>query len=283
MRQAEHQQVLSALREQLATAQAAAREGSGEVATLQRLMKEQAEAAREQRVGELMALAARRISQLALSRGWQAWVGQYEAVVRQRRLLRGVAGRLSKPKLTACFRHWLSDWETAERATEQARAAGQVAALRQAEHQQVLSALREQLATAQAAAREGSGEVATLQRLMKEQAEAAREQRVGELMALAARRISQLALSRGWQAWVGQYEAVVRQRRLLRGVAGRLSKPKLTACFVEWRRDWEVCMPPGSAVCGHHSMCGDVCGYCLPRLSSCSLQTGGATGGAAGS
>eukprot|EP00966_Prymnesium_polylepis_P096744 2241312-Prymnesium_polylepis.1 len=64
---------------------------------------------------------------------------------------------------------------------------------------------------------------------MEEQQEAAREERVAELMRVAARRISQLALSRGWQAWWEQYEFQARQRRMLRGAAARLTKPKLAA------------------------------------------------------
>ena len=31
-----------------------------------------------------------------------------------------------------------------------------------------------------------------------------------------------------------------RQRRMLLAAAGRLTRPKLACCFVEWRREWEA-------------------------------------------
>eukprot|EP00966_Prymnesium_polylepis_P265022 6123019-Prymnesium_polylepis.1 len=186
-----------------------------------------------------MKVAARRISQLALSRGWQAWWEQYELQARQRRMLRGAAGRMMRPKLSACFVEWRRDWEAAERAAAQRRRAEA-----RGESERELLEVKQQLAEAkrqleQALQQRDSG-ADEAKRLLAKQQEAAREERVAELMKMAARRISQLALSRGWQAWWEQYELQARQRRMLRGAASRLTKPKLAACFSEWHRDWEA-------------------------------------------
>ena len=70
---------------------------------------------REKRVQHLQAVAARRICQIAISSCWNAWLDNYLEFVRQRGLLRGAGARLTKPKLTACFKHWLHDWEHAEK------------------------------------------------------------------------------------------------------------------------------------------------------------------------
>ena len=67
---------------------------------------------------------------------------------------------------------------------------------------------------------------------------AAREKRVVDLMALAGRRLKQLGLSRGWLTWVALWEAQSHQRRVLRAAAGRMMKPKLSMCFMEWRQSW---------------------------------------------
>ena len=56
---------------------------------------------------------------------------------------------------------------------------------------------------------------------------------------MAARRLGHRDLSRGWTAWydlaaVGRY-----QRSMLRSVASRLAKPKLSRAYVHWRQDWD--------------------------------------------
>ena len=43
------------------------------------------------------------------------WLDQYLFTVRRQQLLAGAAARLTKPKLTACWRHWQHDWEEAQR------------------------------------------------------------------------------------------------------------------------------------------------------------------------
>ena len=71
-------------------------------------------------------------------------------------------------------------------------------------------------------------------------AEEARAARVEHLCGVAARRIGQLQLSRGWSAWAeGSAE---RQRRLqaLKRAAGRIARPKQAASLTKWRIDWET-------------------------------------------
>ena len=84
---------------------------------------------------------------------------------------------------------------------------------------------------------ERQGELA---RIASQEEEMARERRVLHLQQVAARRISQMELSRGWLTWLTNYEMHARNRRMLRQVAARLSRPKLTASFIEWRRDYEL-------------------------------------------
>jgi hypothetical protein len=238
---------VAALRDELAASLASVQNGTADYAALQKLLAEQEEAAREARVGELMQLAARRIQQLALSRGWLVWAGQYEQRRWERGVLAKAAGRLTRPKLTACYVEWRCDWEAAQREAER-QARDQLLAGQQHTHteerskmEKELQKLKEQLAAERAAAELVSGsQVAEAKRLLAEQEEAAREARVGELMQLAARRMQQLALSRGWLVWAGQYEQRRWERGVLAKAAGRLTRPKLTASYVEWRRDWEA-------------------------------------------
>jgi hypothetical protein len=239
------------LRDELAAALEAVKSGTASVADVERMLKEQEEASREKRVEELMQLAARRITQLALSRGWLTWLTLYEQQARQKRLLRAATGRLKAPRLTASFVEWRGEWEAAERAKKEAARRATAAALlantRQALEQENAT-LKQELEALQASSSAGSSAMASemathaaeMTRMLKEQEEASREKRVEELMQLAARRITQLALSRGWLTWLTLYEQQARQKRLLRAAAGRLKAPRLTASFVEWRGEWEA-------------------------------------------
>ena len=106
-----------------------------------------------------------------------------------------------------------------------------------------LQQLREAMQTAEAQLTSGRSREEEMEREHAAQAEAEREKRVAHLQQIAARRISQLGLSRGWSAWVGEYEAQRRQRQLLAAAAGRLLRPKLSACLSVWRHDWCVASP----------------------------------------
>ena len=72
------------------------------------------------------------------------------------------------------------------------------------------------------------------------QLEAERERRVAHLQEVAARRIGQMGLARGWSSWYGQWAERVRQLLLVRAAGARLTRPKLAASFGGWRRDWET-------------------------------------------
>ena len=56
-------------------------------------------------------------------------------------------------------------------------------------------------------------------RKLLEAEEREREKRVAHLQQLALRRLSQLSLARGWNAWAGKHEERQRQARLLRAAA----------------------------------------------------------------
>ena len=68
-----------------------------------------------------------------------------------------------------------------------------------------------------------------------------REERVEMLRRQIARRILNQDLVRGWSAWHELWETLTSERRTMRRVTGKLTKPGLTACFGYWRDDWRVC------------------------------------------
>ena len=66
-----------------------------------------------------------------------------------------------------------------------------------------------------------------------------REKRVAHLQGVAARRIQQMGLARGWSAWLDGYLQHQMHQRMLRQAASRLMRPKLAAAAAHWRRSWE--------------------------------------------
>ena len=74
---------------------------------------------------------------------------------------------------------------------------------------------------------------------MARQMEADREARVAHLQQLAARRLGQQGLLRGWGMWLAQHEERKAQRQALKQAGARLLRPKLTASFGAWRADWD--------------------------------------------
>ena len=58
----------------------------------------------------LQEVAARRIGQQALTRGWAGWHEQYLGLKRRQQLLVAAGARLTRPKLVASYRVWLHDW-----------------------------------------------------------------------------------------------------------------------------------------------------------------------------
>ena len=55
--------------------------------------------------------ASHRLGRRELARGWVAWMEVHQEKVMREKMLRGVAGRLTRPKLVASYAHWRSDWE----------------------------------------------------------------------------------------------------------------------------------------------------------------------------
>jgi hypothetical protein len=158
------------------------------------------------------------------------------------------AQRLLRPHLSACFSEWRHEWalemrrvaEEADAAkwSELAKLEGSVKAEMQAAKEKTRQ-LKQELGEAKSAEEAGAAQRAEAEALKVAQQEEERERRVAHLQGVAARRIGQLALSRGWSAWLEANEQHQRRVRLLSQAAGRLQRPKLTASFVGWRKDWE--------------------------------------------
>ena len=65
------------------------------------------------------------------------------------------------------------------------------------------------------------------------------EKRTDALRQRVLRRLMHRGLSRGFGAWAEVYEEAAKQRRQLAGVVARLARPRVVACMVAWRSDWE--------------------------------------------
>ena len=57
------------------------------------------------------------------------------------------------------------------------------------------------------------------------------------LQQMAARRMMQAGLTKGWQTWLDGWLEQQRQKRMLAAAAGRLLRPKLAAAVVSLRRE----------------------------------------------
>ena len=208
---------------------------------------------REKRVEHLQRVAARRLGQLGLARGWSGWLAQHEEQQRVMQLLKHAGGRLMRPKLTASFVEWRDDWREEQLARERAAATAaheQKLLAQRAELDAQLAQVREELGSARGTAQDGRRELEEAlarygsaedewKRQLALQMEDEREKRVQQLQGLAVHRIQNMALARGWSSWLAQHEEKQRVWRLLRHAGGRLLRPKLTASFVEWRDDWQ--------------------------------------------
>ena len=93
------------------------------------------EAERERRVAHLQQVAARRVMQMGLARGWSAWLEQYDTHLMHQRMLKQAAARLLRPKLAAAATHWRMEWEAEEKAklARQQELAAAAAARRESE------------------------------------------------------------------------------------------------------------------------------------------------------
>ena len=101
---------------------------------------------KEQRVAQLGRMAARRLGHRDLSRGWTAWCDLAAAGRYQRSMLRSVASRLAKPRLSRAYVHWRQGWDRMEAATA---AKAQVEKIRgqQASHDDTEFELQRQVST----------------------------------------------------------------------------------------------------------------------------------------
>ena len=75
-------------------------------------------------------MAAKRMMQAGLTKGWQSWLDMYLEHERQKRMLAAAAGRLARAALAAALTAWREDW-----ASEQRRALEEGQALLRAEHE----------------------------------------------------------------------------------------------------------------------------------------------------
>ena len=102
---------------------------------------------REKRVNHLQQVAARRIGQMALSRGWGGWHDAWSGARRRQRLLKAAGARLQRPMLTASLGHWRQDWSEAMRAAAE-RGHEQLLSERDAKHTAIVDAERARLEAA---------------------------------------------------------------------------------------------------------------------------------------
>ena len=222
-----------------------------EEASLKKLAQ-QAEAAREARVAHLQQSAARRMMQAGLTKGWQTWLDMYLEHQRHKRMLASAAGRLMKPALSAALSAWREDWgEERQRILEEGQRLMRAEAEGRSLAQQAeIDAVRAEMAAALQAKDEelrkleeefGVGALSREQehaKALAEQAEAAHEARVAHLQQMAAKRMMQAGLTKGWQTWLDMYLEHQRHQRMLASAAGRLMKPALSAALSVWREDW---------------------------------------------
>ena len=224
------------------------REGSARVAAAQAEMAKQAllRAAeeKEERVTHLTKVAARRLGQLSMARGFGAWSGAHKEGLRRRRLLRQAGIRLTRPKVVAAYTEWREGWRAAE--AERAAVLARMSLAEQVHELAVrLSAAETELRRTQAelsltrqAAADGIAREVEISRRAHEEAARLKERRVEHLTQLAARRMGKRELAMGFESWASSYFERSRRKRVLRLAGAKLTRPKLVACYGHWRRDW---------------------------------------------
>ena len=224
------------------------REGSARVAAAQAEMAKQAllRAAEEkrERVTHLTKVAARRLGQLSMARGFGAWSGAHKEGLRRRRLLRQAGIRLTRPKVVAAYTEWREGWRAAE--AERAAVLARMSLAEQVHELAVrLSAAETELRRTQAelsltrqAAADGIAREVEISRRAHEEAARLKERRVEHLTQLAARRMGKRELAMGFESWASSYFERSRRKRVLRLAGAKLTRPKLVACYGHWRRDW---------------------------------------------
>lgn len=187
---------------------------------------------REARVEHLKRMAARRLGQKSLSRGWSTWHALHEHRQRIRRLLQIAAGRLARPALASAIAHWQHDWAESER-------------LRIKQEESLRSAVEAELARAHAELEARNTAINAL--------EARDVERVRLVEQRASRRLMRLGLARGWDAWFDMYAYVQATTQLLRVAGGRLRRPRLSTAVMWWVREWRLASETREGQLEHHA------------------------------
>ena len=201
---------------------------------------------KEKSVAHLQQVGVRRLLKQGLARGWGAWHEMHAEAMRKRQLLAKVGGRLLKPKLSACFTHWLRDYQLAAAAernmSSEERLKAKMAERMSVEEelQREIVRLRKELAAAKEALQSQAGHEDLVRQEMEAKMELEKEKRVDHLQKIGMKRLMNAGLARGWSAWHGLYAERRRKRNMLRQVGARLTKPKLLACYAHWRKGWEI-------------------------------------------
>ena len=188
---------------------------------------------KEKRVEHLYGTAVRRLALRGLARGFDAWSGIYLEGVRRRRLLRGAAMRLRRPKLVSSYSHWQQDWDQKQR-RDLAAAAEQ----KRAEKLKAMVARQE--AEAEKKNRAEAALLAAREEAKRAAEEEERQKRVERLHQLAVRRLRKQGLSHGFDSWADAYLEGARIKQLLRRASARLAQPKLVQTYGLWRQEWKA-------------------------------------------
>jgi len=190
-------------------------------------------------------MAIRRIGKRELARGWVAWHDGYVEAVRIKRALLAAGTKLLRPHFVACFQGWRREAEAArlERKSmsigERLQAEANERQQMQREMQAEIDKLKADLNREREAALEGRGLENEMQRQLEERMAKEKEKRVEHTKEMAIRRIGKRDLARGWVAWSEMYLEKRRRHNLLKNAGNKLGRPKLTASFSKWFKDWE--------------------------------------------
>ena len=152
-----------------------------------------------------MLSAARRMVNLPLVKALNVWSAACEEWARQQRMLSVAAARLTRPALTASFVLWRRDWETSGREAEAAEHAAHIAAL-QAQMYELRAEMDVKLLHSAAEQHKLREQLTVGLSDAEAQAAAARQAEIERLRRAAARRMMNRDLSRGWGAWLAQWE-----------------------------------------------------------------------------
>ena len=204
------------------------------------------EAEKDKRVANLGQVGLKRLMNQKLAMGWLAWHAKWAEKRRQKNVLKKAGARLTKPKLIASYQHWRHDWavvrQTRKSMSIEERAAAEVEERDRMtlELKQELDKVKAELQAARDAMLAGKGHEAEMRRVMEEQVEKEREKRIEALGTQGLKRLVNQKLAIGWSAWHDMWFEYRRQRNLLKQAGVRMTKPKLSAAYAHWNRDWRT-------------------------------------------